>query len=204
MATQVALVGEQKKSERTRLAILDSAFEFIWSHPFREMTVNEVMQPIGLSRAAFYQYFTDLHAVIEALLATLRDEILAVASPWLVGTSDPVELLDESLTGLVRICYRRGPILRAVADAAATDERLDLAWKEFLHGFDEAVAGRIALDQERGLIPRFEPMPVAVALNRLDAFTFIDAFGQRPRSRPDPVLAAIRRIWMGALYKAQD
>jgi hypothetical protein len=60
------------------------------------------------------------------------------------------------------------------------------------------------MDQERGLIPRFEPMPVAVALNRLDAFTFIDAFGQRPRSRPDPVLVAIRRIWMGALYKAQN
>jgi len=83
---------------------------------------------------------------------SLRGEILAVASPWLDRTGDPVELLDESL------------------------------------------------------IPRFEPMPVAVALNRFDAFTFIDAFGQRPSSRPDPVLTAIRRIWMwmGALYKAQN
>jgi len=54
MAAQVASVGEQKKSERTWSAILDSAFDFIWSHPFREMTVNEVMQAIGLSRAAFY------------------------------------------------------------------------------------------------------------------------------------------------------
>ena len=61
------------KSERTRAAILDAALEFIWTHPFRDMTVNALMAPTGLSRSAFYQYFNDLHDLMETLLGMLKD-----------------------------------------------------------------------------------------------------------------------------------
>ena len=57
------------KSDRTRAAILDSAFEFIWSHPFREMTVKSLMSQTGTGRSTFYRYFSDLHEVMEAMLA---------------------------------------------------------------------------------------------------------------------------------------
>ena len=52
------------KSERTRAEILNSALEFIWSHPFRDLTVDSLMASTGLSRSAFYPYFKDLHEVI--------------------------------------------------------------------------------------------------------------------------------------------
>ena len=56
------------KSERTRAAILNAALDFIWTHPFRDMTVNSLMARTGVGRSAFYQYFKDLHEVMEALL----------------------------------------------------------------------------------------------------------------------------------------
>ncbi|MDX2427254.1 MAG: hypothetical protein QNK22_01020 [Xanthomonadales bacterium] len=34
-------------SERMRAAFLDAALEFIWSHPFRDMTVNSLMASAG-------------------------------------------------------------------------------------------------------------------------------------------------------------
>ena len=72
------------KSERTRAAILNAALDFIWSHPFRDMTVNSLMAPTGVGRSAFYQYFKDLHEVMETLLDMLQDEIFAaVSGPWL-------------------------------------------------------------------------------------------------------------------------
>ena len=114
-----------RKSERTRQAILDAALEFLWTQPFRELTVGELMVMAEASRPAFYQYFTDLHQVMEVLLDDLRDEIMSVAAPWLIAEGDPVPLLRESLTGLVKVCYRRGPILRAVADAASADATLE-------------------------------------------------------------------------------
>lgn len=196
-----AAVTRVSKSDRTRSAILDAAFDFLWSHPFREMTVNEVMSATGLSRPAFYQYFVDLHELMETMLDGLRDEILEGAQPWFQGSGSPVERLDESLSELVRICYRRGPFLRAVADAATADARLEKTWQAFLEGFDAAVSDRIAADQQLGLISAFDPLPVAVAFNRMDAYLFIDAFGRRPRKRPEPVLAAIRHIWFSTLYR---
>jgi AcrR family transcriptional regulator len=188
------------KSERTRAEILDAAFDFIWSRPFREMTVNSLMASTTVSRSAFYQYFRDLHEPMETLLEMLEDEILQGAAPWFFGAGDPVVLLDDSLSALVAACYRRGPFIKAVADAAPTDKRLEEAWNNFLRRFDDAVCARIAVDQELGLIADFDPRPLASALNRLDAYLFVHEFGQRPRNKPEPVLQAIRRLWISALY----
>ncbi len=190
------------KSDRTRAAILNAALDFLWSHPFRDMTVASVTVPIGVSRPALYRYFSDLHELMETLLGTLQEEIFEAAEPWTARAGDPVALLDESLAGLVRVGYGRGPLLRAVADAAATDKRLEKVWKQFLGRFDDAACARIEADQEQGLIPEFDPRPVAIALNRLDAHMLIEAFGQRPRNRPEPVRKALGRVWISTLYGA--
>ena len=191
------------RSERTRAAILDAALEFIWSHPFRDMTVNVLMASTGLSRSAFYQYFNDLHGLMETLLDMLKDEVYAVTGPWFEGTGDPVILLNDSLSGLVDVCYRLGPILRAANDAAATDERYEKVWKQFIEQFDDAVTTRIEADQEQGLIPNFDARPVAEALNRLDVYTLHDAFGQHPRKQPKPVYKALARVWISTLYGSE-
>ena len=188
------------RSERTRAEILDAAFEFLWSRPFRDMTVNSLMATTSISRSAFYRYFGDIHGLMEALLARLESEILEGASPWLSDDGDPVALLYESLAAEARICYRHGPFLKAVSDAAGTNARLEDEWNWFLDRFDDAVSERITADQELGLIEAFDPRPVATALNRLDAALYVREFGRRPRRRPEPVTDAITRVWISALY----
>ena len=188
------------KAERTRAAILDAALGFLWSRPFRELTITELMESTGVSRSAFYQYFAGLPEVMQALQDMLLGEIFAAVEPWLVDTGDPVALVHETMAGLVRVCHQRGPFIRAMSDAAATDEVYGEAWNQFLREFDDAVAARIEADQGQGLIPDFEARPVAVALNRLDASTLIHAFGQHPRMDPEPVREAISRIWTSTLY----
>ena len=191
------------KSERTRAAILDAALEFIWSHPFRDLTVNALMAPTGLSRSAFYQYFNDLHDLMETLLSMLNEEVLAVTGPWFEGTGDPIALFNESLAGAVDVCYRLGPILRATENAAATDKQLEKAWAQFVKQFDDSVTLRIEADQSQGLIPNLDAHSMAIALNRLNVYTFIQAFGQRPRSKPEPVREALARIWISTLYGSE-
>jgi AcrR family transcriptional regulator len=191
------------KSERTRAAILNAALDFIWSHPFRDMTVNLLMASTGVSRSAFYQYFKDLHELMETLLDMLQQEIFDVAEPWLAGVGDPVTLLHKTVTGLVHVCYQRGPFLRAITDAATTDARLENAWLQFLAGFDDAATARIEADQKQGLLSDFEARPVAFALNRLNAYTLLQAFGQHPRKQPEPVREALVRIWISTLYGSE-
>jgi AcrR family transcriptional regulator len=165
------------KSERTRAAILNAALDFVWSHPYRDMTVASLMTSTGVSRSAFYQYFSDLHEVMETLLTMLQEEIFTAVEPWLAG-------------------------VRAITDAASANPRLEEAWLQFLAGFDDAATARIEADQKQGLIPDFEARPVAYALNRLDAYTVLQAFGKHPRKHPEPVLEALTRIWTSTLYGA--
>jgi AcrR family transcriptional regulator len=191
------------KSERTRSAILNAALDFLWTHPFREMTVSSLMTPTGVSRSAFYQYFKDLHDVMETLLVIAQEEIFAVCDPWINGVGDPVALMQETLAGLVRLCYYRGPIFRAVADAATTNKHYEEVWNQFLDRFDDAACSRIEADQEQGLILSFDARPVAIALNRLDAYTLIKAFGQHPGSEPEGVREVLARVWISTLYGSE-
>jgi TetR/AcrR family transcriptional regulator, ethionamide resistance regulator len=191
------------RSERTRAEILDAAFEYLWSRPFRDMTVNSLMATTSISRSAFYRYFDDIHELMQALLTRLESEILEGASPWLSENGDPVALLYESLAAEVRICYRHGPFIKAISDAAGTNAQLEDEWNWFLDRFDDAVSERIVADQELGLIEAFDPRPVATALNRVDAAMYVRAFGHRPRSRPEPIQEAITRVWISTLYGQQ-
>jgi AcrR family transcriptional regulator len=193
-------VSKIGKAERTRAAILDAALGFLWTRPFRELTVSELMESTGVSRSAFYQYFSGVHDLMQALQDMLLGEIFAAAEPWIAGTGDPVALMHETMTGLVRVCHERGPFIRGLSDAAAADEIFEEAWRQFLGAFDDAASARIQADQQQGLIPLFEARPVAFALNRLNASTLIDAFGQHPRIDLEPVREALTRIWVSTLY----
>ena len=189
-----------RKAERTRAAILDAALKFLWSNRFRDLTVSGLMEQVGASRPVYYQYFEDLHALMEQLLKDLEREILEVADSWLSSTDKGASRLAVSLRGLVQVCYRRGPLIRAVAEAAPMDQRLEKAWRKFLKVFDEAVADRIRADQAKGVVADFEPVSIAIALNRMDVATMIHHFGQRPRSKPEPVFETIARIWVNTIY----
>jgi Fe-S-cluster formation regulator IscX/YfhJ len=137
---------------------------------------------------------------MEALLHGLQEEILHVTAPWFSGEGDPISLLMESLENMVQVCYQRGPILRAVSDAAPMDKRLEKAWARFVKDFDDAVTLRIEQQQAAGLIKPFDARPVAMALNRMDAYLIIDHFGRRPRGSRESVLDAILRVWISTLY----
>lgn len=188
------------KSDRTRAAIQNAALDFLWSHPFREMTVNSLMTSAGVSRSAFYHYFSDVHELMEALLRDFQKDTFDVVTPWLQGEGDPIPLLEESLQGLVDVCYRDGPILRAISDAAPMDQRLEKVWEAFKKDFDDAVTHAIEQHQEAGLIKPFDARPVAIALNRMDAYLIIHHFGKRPRGNRKSVLDALLRIWVSTLY----
>jgi TetR/AcrR family transcriptional regulator, ethionamide resistance regulator len=189
-----------RKSERTRQNILDTALKFFWSNSFRDLTVSGLTAQAGISRPCFYQYFGDLHNLMEDLLKDLEWEILSVAQPWFTAESNPISKLAESLSGLVKVCYQRGPILRAIFEAAPMDARLEKAWNDFVKVFDDTVTARIKQDQEAGLAPGSEARSVAIALNRMDIGVLIHHFGRRPRSKPQPVYQSIARIWISTIY----
>jgi AcrR family transcriptional regulator len=191
---------EPRKSDRTREAILEAALDFLWTHPFRDLTVGKLMKDVGLSRSAFYKYFDDAYDLIETLLRGLEVDIFRATSAWFEGDGDLLDTLRSSLINLVGIAHARGPILRAVSDAAIGDERLERAWNQTLSRFDDAITARIEQQQQKGEVPKFPARTVAMALNRMDVAMLINAFGRRPRRQPGPISEVLFRIWSATLY----
>lgn len=189
-----------RKSDRTQQSILDAALDYLWTKPYRSLTVNELMSKAGSSRSAFYRYYEDLPAMMEHLLNEFKERIMAATGAWLTGEGDPIPLLKESLGNMVEVSYQYGPILRAVLDAAPMNERLEKAWTLFAKGFDDAVTHQIEHQQKAGLIKPFDARPVATALNRMDSEMVSHHFGHSPRGSQKEVRDAIIRVWIATLY----
>jgi len=188
------------KAAMTRSAILDAGSDFLRTRPFRDLTVGLLMAGTKYSRPTFYLYFNDLHELMETLLGEVKGEIVDGAQAWLSNEGSAISGLQQSLAALVDVAHKHGTILKAVADAAPSDARLERVWETFLASFDEVVSARIAQDQAAGLTPEFDPLPVARALNRMDAGVLIQAFGSVEKAEKDRVLSAIMRIWLSTLY----
>jgi AcrR family transcriptional regulator len=200
MASLSTRQPEPRKSDRTREAILEAALDFLWTHPFRDLTVSKLMKVVGLSRSAFYKYFDDVYDLVETLLRVLESDIFRETSAWFEGSGDSLDALYSSLVNLVEIAHARGPILRAVSDAARGDERLERTWNQTLAKFDDAITAHIEQQQQEGTVPAFEARPIAMALNRMDVAMLINAFGRRPRRQPEPIVETLFRIWSSTLY----
>ena len=179
---------------------MDSAVRLLWKRPFRDLTVGELMAGTTLSRPSFYQYFATLHELIESLFGDLEILLHNTADPWINGEGEPIAALRKSLGGTVQTCVEHGPILRAVAEAAPFDRRLERVWTAYYQRWDEAVERRIKAQQREGLIPRMDALRTAHALNALDAALMIAEFGRRPQGDPRAALDTLHRIWVGTLY----
>ncbi len=186
--------------EQARREILDSAARFLRERPFRDLTVGQVMAGTTLSRPAFYQYFADVHDLVLSLLAEIEVIMHQTADPWISGEGEPIAALRESIRGVVETCIDHGPIIRAVAEAAPLDERLEQAWSSFMARWDDAVEARIIAQQRNGLIPPLDARRIANALNALDATLVIAAFGRHPQGDPKEVLETMHRVWSSTLY----
>jgi TetR/AcrR family transcriptional regulator, ethionamide resistance regulator len=199
----------RRRPEEAERAILAAARAFLEERPFREMTVEGIMVRTGLSRPAFYAYFRDRYEVVTRLLEGIGGLLFALDWRWLSGREGEDkagEVLIDALRAGSQTFVEYGPVLRAIADAAGYDARVEQVYR---HGLIErltrAVAARISRDVEAGLSPsNLDPEETARALVLMTERYLLDAFGH-PERRPSPreraaVLGTLEEIWVRTLY----
>ena len=199
----------RRKPEEAERAILAAVRSFLEERPFREMTVETVMARTGLSRPAFYAYFHDRYDVVTRLLEGIGGLLFAVDRRWLVGGEGGEEAREVLIDGLRRgseTFVRYGPVLRAIADAASQDPRVEEVYRfGLIERLVAAVATRISRDVEAGISPGdLNPEETARALVLMTERYLLDAFG-RPEGRPSPervaaVVGALEKVWVRTLY----
>ena len=205
----------RRRPEEAERAILAAARAFLQERPFREMTVEGVMVRTGLSRPAFYAYFRDRYELVTRLLEGIGGLLFAADWRWLSGDARGEReaaggLLVDALRGGFETFAQYGPVLRAVADAAMQDPRVEEAYRYgLIERLTQAVAGRVARDVASGVSPAdLDPEETARALVLMTERYLLDAFGN-PLDRPSPertdaILAALEKVWVRTLYGPGD
>jgi TetR/AcrR family transcriptional regulator, ethionamide resistance regulator len=193
--------------------ILAAARGFLEERPFREMTVEEVMERTGLSRPAFYAYFKDRYDLVTRLIEGVGGLLFALDWRWLSGGEcgdDAREVLGDALRAGSRTFVEYGPVLRAIADAASYDARVEQVYRYgLLERLVAAVGVRISRDVEAGASPEdLDPQETARALVLMTERYLLDVFG-RPerrisRQEREAVFGTLEEIWVRTLYGPTD
>jgi TetR/AcrR family transcriptional regulator, transcriptional repressor for nem operon len=68
------IVREEEYAVR-RNQILDTALQLVYTKGYEQMTIQDILDNLQISKGAFYHYFNSKAAVLEALVARIVDEV---------------------------------------------------------------------------------------------------------------------------------
>ena len=99
---------------------------------FGELTVAAVTQRAGMTRSAFYHYFSGLDELALGLLEQFEDSIKSAVNPWLEGEyniDDYRGATRRHLTDMYRVFDAHRNSVRAVFQAASVSQRVFEEWQ---------------------------------------------------------------------------
>lgn len=192
----------RRSPEEAQREIIDAAETLLHERPFRELTVDELMRRTGLSRPSFYVYFRDRHHLVLEVVRHLERELMDVSERWYRSAAPNAAVVESALLGVVGVYERHGPVLCALADAAADDPGVEEVYRELVRRFVDATAEHIEQEVAAGTIAGIEPGPTATALIHLNERYLGISLGQKPFADPAEVLRTLTAIWTRTLYGA--
>lgn len=200
MSTSLQRTRRREQRENTRREILAAADRLLRERPYRELSVEVVMAETDLTRTAFYRHFDDITDLVLRLLEDVGRELYAVAEHWrdTSGRNYP-EPAREALRGIVKFFTRHGTLVRAIADAAPTDERIERGYRGALQAFIELTASGFDDLVARGQLEPFDTLALSRALNLMNEAYLLAEFGAEPFGDPGAAFRTLDTVWLGAL-----
>src|SRR3712207_965503 len=125
----------RRSPEEAEREIITAAESLLRERPFRELTVDEVMRRTGLSRPSFYVYFRDRHHLVLRVVEHIGGELFTMSERWFRGAEPGPEAIRAALQGIVHVYELHGPVMRALADAAADDPDVERVYGDLVEGF---------------------------------------------------------------------
>lgn len=185
-----------------RQEILDGAAAFLAERPWRELTVQGVMDRTTLSRASFYLHFRDrldlLGQLAEGVAGRLADR--ADRRRWLADPDASIETAREAIDGLVEIAVAEGPLIRALYEASYQEPGVEAGREALERRFAAATEAWIETQMKAGRAPAGDARLLAEGLTMLTRDAIVRWFGGGAAEDPEAVAAVLLRHWAGAVF----
>lgn len=187
----------------SRARIVVAATELVREHSYPELSVGQVMQSAGIERTLFYRHFDDLG---DLLMHAGRESIEGLFSAQIDlgesrdGSGTHPEALRPAIERVVDFYERHGPLLRALSEAAAGDERVASGQRALRDRFDELTATSLGVLPQFSSLEPHEVREIARSLNLLNNAYLLDAFGREPRVSAETAVQTLTTIWTGVIF----
>ncbi|WP_437611606.1 TetR family transcriptional regulator [Sorangium sp. So ce834] len=148
----------ERKKERTRAQIIETAIDLFLKHGYEQTTLDEVLGAVEISRRTFFRYFESK----EDLLIAWMDQLIEVACASIRArprSEAPVVATRNAIRDTVGRLYEGNvPRFVAVQQFVAKTPAIRARQSERLGHCAEAIceplAARMGLDPQRDLAPR--------------------------------------------------
>ncbi len=191
-ATATRRDQQRRQRGENRARIIAAAEAELRQRPFREVTIDEVMQAAGLTRTIFYRHFDDLPDLLLKVAGGAFEEVYAGASAIAEVEATDRASLRTALAQAIDAFALHGPIIRATAEAASFDAEVERVYDAVFERFVELTATVIPPAEH-------DPRETARALTHMNVAYLIDSFGREPKVTPDEALDTIAAIWGSVL-----
>lgn len=182
--------------EQSRRRIIDATAELVRERSFGELNVREIMSRAGLERTIFYRHFDDLGDLLMRVAREAVNELYEAQVSLAAARVGPDPgAVREAIELPVAVYSRHGPLLRALAEAAAADPVVEANQAELRARFDRLVEDTIRRGIADGASPPPDPAESARALNRLNEGYLLESFGREPRVSPEVAVETLSDIW---------
>jgi TetR/AcrR family transcriptional regulator, ethionamide resistance regulator len=190
--------GEEREE-----AIVATLRRLLAERPLHALSVDDLARGAGISRPTFYFYFASKEAVLLTLLQRLVDEALAAQAeaPELLA-ADPVAAWRLALGSSYALWSANRDVIRAAAQARASDADVRALWSGLLEHFVARTAEAIEAERDRGAAPAGVPArDLALCLNRMNERLFEAALDEDALTLDaDHAVDVLLDVWLRAIY----
>jgi TetR/AcrR family transcriptional regulator, ethionamide resistance regulator len=203
MPTRRAEIRQSRQQSRAR--IVAAAEELVRRRPYGALTVDDLMREAGLGRTIFYRHFDDLADLLMRAGREAIEELFDAQNALRAArTGDGLDVVQAAIAPAVAVYRRHGPLLRAIAEAAATEERIaegQEAMRQRFHGLVEQALGAMPHVADH---PPTNIAETARALNLMNESYLLDAFGREPRVSAETAIQTLTEVWFAVIHRNGD
>jgi AcrR family transcriptional regulator len=198
MATSHKAAVRQTRQE-SRERIVAAATELVRRTPYAALTVDDVMREAGAGRTIFYRHFDDLADLLMRAGREAFEGLYQAEQAFGSAHVDGRPNVRAAIEAAVAVYGEHGPLLRAIAEAAAAgDEQIAAGQQAMLERFDQLVEDVLRASPRLSGRPDEEIAEIARALNLMNVNYLLDAFGRERRVSSETAVRTLAGVW-GAL-----